>query len=139
MGPKTALFAKGGKYQGALGPRITWRDTHWTKKTGIFDVGIGSFDGAETCNLVGLFLLHHIKTEFPNENIGLYRDDGIGVTMKNGHQASTLEKGLHALFKRFNLRITTEINVKKTDFLDAVLDLNNGTIAPYKKVLDQLI
>ena len=43
------------------------------------------------------------------------------------------------MFKRFNLRITTEINVKKTDFLDAVLDLNNGTTAPYKKPLDQPI
>ena len=39
---------------------------------------MGSYDGAESCELVGSFLLHQI-TEKHGKNFGLYRDDGLGV------------------------------------------------------------
>ena len=29
--------------------------------SGLFDVTMGSFDGAETCELVGAYLLHNIR------------------------------------------------------------------------------
>ena len=38
--------------------------------------GVRCFDGAETCKLIGLFLLSKLLTEYQNE-IGLYRDDGL--------------------------------------------------------------
>ena len=47
----------------------------WTKKgNSHFDVGMGSLDGAETCNLLGIFLLS--KLADMNINLGLYRNDG---------------------------------------------------------------
>ena len=33
----------------------------WKKKSGIFDITMGSFDGAECCEIVGLYLLHKIS------------------------------------------------------------------------------
>jgi hypothetical protein len=54
----------------------------WTKKDGsnsLFDVTMGSFDGAEICELVGLFILNHLGKRFGKENIGLYRDDGLAI------------------------------------------------------------
>ena len=53
---------------------------HWSKKISfnLFDVTMGSYDGAESCELVGSFLLHQI-TQKQGENSGLYRDDGLGV------------------------------------------------------------
>ena len=36
---------------------------------------MGSFDGAETCELVGCFLLPLLTKKY-GQNIGLYRDDG---------------------------------------------------------------
>jgi hypothetical protein len=39
---------------------------------------MGSYDGAESCERVGSFLLHQI-TQKHGENFGLYRDDGFGV------------------------------------------------------------
>lgn len=33
----------------------------WGKSDDFFDVTIGSFDGAETCELIGLFLLSHLQ------------------------------------------------------------------------------
>ena len=41
-----------------------------------FDVKMGSYDGAEIHELVGLFILSKLKDTFGN-NIGLYRDDGL--------------------------------------------------------------
>ena len=33
---------------------------------------MGSFDGAEVCELVGTFLLHHLSKRIEQSNIGLY-------------------------------------------------------------------
>ena len=40
---------------------------------------MGAPDGAEVCELVGLFLLNEVKENFPKLNFGLYRDDGLAV------------------------------------------------------------
>ena len=40
---------------------------------------MGSFHGAEICDLVGLYILNTISTTFTNNNIGLYRDDGLAI------------------------------------------------------------
>ena len=56
---------------------------YWGKRTSssLFDVTMGGFDGAESCELVGSYLLHLITTKHGN-NFGLYRDDGLGL--RNG-------------------------------------------------------
>ena len=53
-------------------------NTPWIKKDGasMFDVTMGSFDGAEICELIGLFALHKLNEKYEHGNIDLYRDDG---------------------------------------------------------------
>ena len=52
----------------------------WVKKGNhMFDVTVGSFDRAEVCELVGLFLLYKMKHLFGCNCVGLYRDDGLAV------------------------------------------------------------
>jgi hypothetical protein len=48
---------------------------HWRKKlsSNLFDVTMGSFDGAESCELVGSFLLHLITMKHGNK-FGLYTE-----------------------------------------------------------------
>ena len=47
----------------------------WIKKdNSSFDVTMGSYDGAEVCDLVGLFILNDLCNIYGKENIGLYRD-----------------------------------------------------------------
>ena len=54
---------------------------------------MGSYDGAESCELVGTYLLHNIKERFGNAcNFGLYRDDGLGVTKASPRQAELIKK-----------------------------------------------
>ena len=38
---------------------------------------MGSYDGTEVCELVGVYLLNLLTNEFGKHNIGLNRDDGI--------------------------------------------------------------
>ena len=53
----------------------------WAKKEGgSFDVTMGSFDGAEVAELVGLLLLCDIQPLLPTA--GLYRDDGLGPNLE---------------------------------------------------------
>ena len=47
----------------------------WRKIRSDFDVTKGSFDGTETCELVGLFLLSQLT--HLDVNVGLYRDNGV--------------------------------------------------------------
>ena len=52
----------------------------WIKKqSNSFDVTMGSYDGAEVCELIGIFMLSLIGNKYNPNNIGLYRDDGLAV------------------------------------------------------------
>ena len=52
----------------------------WTKKSsGRFDVTMGSFDRAEVCKLVGLFIRQQLSQVITSNAMGLYRDDGLAI------------------------------------------------------------
>ena len=87
-----------------------------------FDVGMGSFDGAENCELVGLFLLSQLQ--HLNINIGLYRDDGLAVSNLTRKQTETVKQNICKIFDLNGLKITIEANMKSVDFLDITMDLN---------------
>ena len=93
----------------------------------LIDVTMGSFDGAEVCELVGLFLLHKLQVLFGKGNVGLYRDDGLAV-LKNqsGPQSEKNRKRLIKLFHVHDLEITSEINLIQVNFLDVTLNLKSG-------------
>ena len=110
----------------------------WSKKEGEnFDVTMGSYDGAEVCELVGLFLLSKITERLPKVDgldiVGLYRDDGLGAPILTNRLFDKARKDLVEIFKRYGLRITVETALPKTDFLDVVLDLPSGSYWPYRK------
>ena len=52
----------------------------WMKKdSGLFDVTMGAYDGAEVCELVGTILLYKLSLKYNKNKIGLYRDDGLAI------------------------------------------------------------
>ena len=113
----------------------------WVKQSGTFDVTMGAPDGAEVCELVGLFLLSEIRSEFPELNCGLYRDDGMAEHRRiPGRRMEAIRQGLHELFRRHGLKITIEPpNKIIADFLDATFNMEEGTFKPYRKPNDQPI
>ena len=99
---------------------------------------MGSYDGAEVCEMVGLYLLSEIKQKFGANSFGLYRDDGLGCFENlSGPRADRIRKDLISLFKAHSLKITVEINLKCTDFLDVTFDLRKNIFYPFRKPNDE--
>ena len=88
--------------------------TTWCKKGNTeFDIGQGSFDGAESCELVGLYILREIQTL--QIDVGIYRDDGLAVTSASPRQVEIIKKKISAIFSKFNLEVTIDANLKCVD------------------------
>ena len=112
------------------------QETPWVKRNNdtMFDVTMGSFDGAEICNLVGLFILNKLSAKFGNESVGLYRDDGLALLKgRSARAGDKARKELHALFNDLELKITADANHHIVNFLDVTLNLKSGTFSPYRK------
>ena len=114
-------------------------DGAWIKKDGsLFDVAMGSFDGAEICELVGLFLLNNLTQLVGSSNISLYRDDGLAILENaSGPSSECIKKWIIKLFQHHSLKITAETNLVQTNFLDVTLDLRSGRYWPFRKPNDQ--
>ena len=111
----------------------------WVKKgnENMFDVTMGSYDGAEICELVGLYILSELNAIHGDGSIGLYRDDGLGAFNNiSGPQADKLRKDITKCFKDHGLKITIKTNLKIVNFLDVTFDLSSGTYYPYIKPND---
>ena len=103
-------------------------DKIWVKKSNPeFDVTMGSFDGAEICELVGLYLLDQLSNLLPVESFGFYRDDGLAILSGiSGPDTERIIKNIRNLFKTNNLKITIEAGMQQTDFLDVTFNADNG-------------
>ena len=77
----------------------------------MIDVTMGSFDGAEVCELIGLFLLNNLSDKYGKNDIGLYRDDGL-VLLRNasGPQSERTKKDITREFKKQGLKISISTN-----------------------------
>ena len=93
---------------------------------------MGSFDGAETCELVGAYLLSQLPTEYGND-IRLYRDDGLAAFHKPPRDIENIKKQICKVFSDNNLKITIEANKKCVNYLDITLDLRSSSYKPFMK------
>lgn len=109
-------------------------EDQWGKKASpdLYDITMGSFDGAESCELVGSFLLS-IITKKHGDKYGLYRDDGLGLVRATSRQVENVKKDLCATFHKYGLKITIDANKKIVNFLDVTLNLTTGKHSPYAK------
>ena len=117
-------------------PLSSTATVNYDKKTSsnLFDITMGSYVGAESCELVGAYLLYLIKEEFRDTcDFGMYRDDGLGVSKATPRQTDLIKKKLCTIFSKNGLRITIEVNKQTVNFLDVTLDLKNGTYRPFSK------
>ena len=105
-----------------------------------FDVPMGSFNGAEICEMVGLYILNAMtagpKLIFRKNEVGLYRDDGLGIIPERGCSTRDLNRRLKKLFMDMGLNITTDSGMTCTDFLDVKLDLDSCEFCPFRKIND---
>ena len=83
-----------------------YRQRRQKKGDTTFDVTISSYDGAETCKLVGSFQLSQLQ----NLNIKLYRDEGLATSNATPRDTENIKKEICRIFNHNGLRITIEAN-----------------------------
>ena len=112
---------------------LYFKDSPWVKQENPdFDVGMGSFDGAETCDLVGLYLLSQLQ--MPGLDIGLYRDDGLATSSLTNRQTQLALQKIDRIMQQNGLKIPgAEANRLEVDFLDVTLNLAEDSYKPYHK------
>ena len=91
----------------------------WVKKSGTedFNVAMGCYGGAEVCELVvGAYVLIQLTHCMSKENIGLYRDDDLGVFPNICKpEIERKKKQIFKIFKECGLSITIQCNLKSVD------------------------
>ena len=98
---------------------------------------MGSYDGAETCELIGIYMLSLIAPKFKDE-VGLYRDDGLAVCKATPKEIEKTKKEVCNEFKSKGLMITIDANKKIVHFHDVIFDLTDGSYKPYMKPNNKL-
>jgi len=84
----------------------------WGKKTSsnLFDVTMGSYDGAESCELVGAYLLHKKKEKFGSIcDFGLYRDDDLGISRASPRQTELIKKDLCGILSSYGMQANRKL------------------------------
>ena len=110
---------------------VNGEDT-WVKKgEDIFDVTMGAFDGAEICDIVGLYLLSQINHMAVKG--GLYRDDGLLVSSLPPKQVHKQMEEIIAIFETNGLQLKAKCNTTVANFLDVTFDLKKEQYMPYRK------
>ena len=100
---------------------------------------MGAQDVAVIAELTGIYLLKQVENFLSSlgekVHAGLYRDDSlVYIENANGPLINKIEKALHRIFKRNNLKISIEQKDHLVNFLDVTLG-TDGSYSPYKTVL----
>ena len=91
----------------------------WKKKTtdSCFEATMGSFDGAEICELVGLYIRSKVEKILSKSNFGLYRDDVLVLLGNfNDKKLAKLGKTSSEYLKIFVLALRLKLISKKHIF-----------------------
>ena len=81
-------------------------------------------------------MLSELKKLKINVNLGLYRDDGLGISNSTPRQIENFKKKICTVFKNHGLNITITANSKVVQFLDIEMNLEEGTYKPFIKPND---
>ena len=115
---------------------LFWQDSTCVKKEGDenFDIPTAGYDGAEKCELIGIYIQNKLSKLMKKKDFGLYRNDGLGILRNTSRtEADWKLKSIIKIFRGCGLSITCEVNKKTVDFLDFWFNLNEQTYEPCRK------
>ena len=95
-------------------------DEAWKKKDAdtTFDVTMGSYDGAELCELIGIYIQSLLTNILSKDYMGLYRDDGLFILRKrNRQQTDRIRKKIINIFKNIDFKIEIVTNLTEGLFI----------------------
>ena len=100
---------------------------------------MGSYDGTEVCELIGIFMSSLIGNKYNPNNTRLYRCNGLAVLKNtNGPQSEKNKITFQKIFKNKGLDIIINCNMNIINHLEVTLNLNDGSYRPYKKPNEEI-
>ena len=101
---------------------------------------MGAYDGAEVCELVGIYLQLLLGEKYNKTDFSLYRDAGLAVFRNvSGPQLERIKKEFQRIFKENHLDIVISCNMKVVNYLDVTMYLGDGTYRLYHKPNDEIM
>ena len=99
---------------------------------------MGSYDCAEICKLVGLYMPSFLGKVYGIQNVGFYRDDGLACLCNISGPASdkTRKDMIRTFWENSGLKINITTNLKTVNFLDVTFNLCTGKYQPFNKPND---
>ena len=95
---------------------------------------MGCYEGAEICELVGIYIQNNLCKLINKKYFALYRDDALGIFRNTSRpEADRKRKSIIKIFKECGLSITYEVNKKSVYFLEIRFNLNQQTYKSYRK------
>ena len=99
-----------------------------------FDVTVGSFDGAEIWELVGLYIQSKLEKILLKSNFGFYGDGGLALLRNlNGQQSDKVRKNIIGVFKNIGFSLEIETYLKEVDFLVFSFNLREWNLSSLQK------
>ena len=100
---------------------------------------MGSYDGVEHCELIGIYIQSLLESSLEKDQMGLDRDDGLIILRNiNNQQTDKIRKKVISAFKSIDFKIETTTNLTEVNFLNVTFNLEWNTYQPYKKPNDNL-
>ena len=84
---------------------------------------------------MGLYMLHLLSDT--KQDLGLYRDNMLGVTRLRGRSLEKMRQTIQRIFQEAGLKVIGTLGLEATDFLDIFLDLRAGTHRSFVKEGDR--
>lgn len=130
-----------------------------TRQTNLITRRVHAFDGAEVCELVGLFKLYELEKQLVN-SVGFYKDNGLAVmrSYMTSYMTSYMRSymrsysGSAGFYKYNGLAVMRSYSGSKADrirkdlkdlpsvravnVLDITLNMDTGSYQPYRKAND---
>ena len=76
-----------------------------------------SYDGAEICKLVGIYLLSLLPNIIDKNSSGLYRDEGLILLRNvNGKKMDRVRKNVIKIFKKVGFKTEIQIHLQTVTF-----------------------
>ena len=102
----------------------------------LFDITMGSYDGAEICQLVGLYILSILGKVYGIQNVGFYWDGGLAYFHKiSGPASDKIQKDIIRTFREnFGLKITITTKMqpyKKPNNTPTYMNVNSKHLPNY--------
>ena len=101
---------------------------------GNFNATMGSYDGAEICELFGIYILSILAERINKKDTGLYQDDRLIILKNcNGPRTDKTRKDIRRIFKQIGFKIEIKNNLKEADVLDVPFCLKKETHQQFRK------